>query len=340
MRALSLHSLRRQIGVVFEESFLFSDSVRANIAYGRPDATDAEIEAAARAAAAHDFITELPRGYDSIVGERGLSLSGGQRQRIALARALLIDPRILILDDATSAIDATVEESIHDALRVLMAGRTTVLVAHRLSTLRLAERIVVLDRGRVVEDGTHDELVERSPAYRELVSGLADEDADDPVQPLVVETSGTTAAAWAGNGNGRRVRPAGVRSPSARRPSGPAWAALVAGGSAWPRPRNWCSRSRPCRRCATSRPSTSTSSPGPSPASVCAGCSVTSGCRCWSACCWWCSTRWPGWPGPCWSRPGSTRASRPGPRPCCSSRRRSSCSWCWPTWSTRRPRRS
>jgi ATP-binding cassette, subfamily B, bacterial len=226
LRQVTLSSLRRQIGVVFEESFLFSASVRANIAYGRPDATDAEIEAAARAAAAHEFITELPRGYDSIVGERGLSLSGGQRQRIALARALLIDPRILILDDATSAIDANVEESIHAALRVLMADRTTLLVAHRLSTLRLAERIVVLDRGRVVDDGSHDELVARSALYRELVSGLADGE-DATAQPLVVEPAATTAAAWANGG----PRPRAGRPPAIGAPT--LGAGLGGGGGGW-----------------------------------------------------------------------------------------------------------
>lgn len=140
VRDVTLHSLRSQIGVAFEESFLFSESVRDNIAYGRPGASDADIEAAARTAGAHDFIAGLPRGYDTVVGERGLSLSGGQRQRAALARALLYDPRILILDDATSAVDATTEEAIHDCLRAVMAGRTTILVAHRSSTLHLADR--------------------------------------------------------------------------------------------------------------------------------------------------------------------------------------------------------
>ncbi len=139
--------LRRQIGVVFEETFLFSDTVRANIAFGRPDATDEQVLEAARAAEADRFIAELPDGYDTVVGERGLTLSGGQRQRVALARALLTDPRVLILDDATSSIDASTEEEIHATLRRLMEGRTTLLVAHRRSTLRLADRIVVVDHG-------------------------------------------------------------------------------------------------------------------------------------------------------------------------------------------------
>ena len=178
MRGLTLHSLRRQLAYVFEETFLFSESVRANIAYGRPDAGPAETEAAARVAGAHEFIEALPRGYDTVVGERGLTLSGGQRQRIALARAILADPRILILDDATSAVDARVEASIHDGLRRVLAGRTTLLVAHRRSTLHLADRIAVLDGGRVVESGTHDDLLETSPLYRALLSGLEEEDAE------------------------------------------------------------------------------------------------------------------------------------------------------------------
>ena len=162
VRDVALASLRRQVGVVFEESFLFSDTVRANIAYGCSDATDEQIVAAAKAAQAHEFIEALPDGYETLVGERGLTLSGGQRQRIALARALLYDPRILILDDATSAIDANVEEAIHDALREIMADRTTVLIAHRRSTLHLADRIVVMEAGRVVDEGSHEELMATS----------------------------------------------------------------------------------------------------------------------------------------------------------------------------------
>ncbi|MFF0966282.1 ABC transporter ATP-binding protein [Streptomyces sp. NPDC003703] len=177
VRELTLRSLRSAIGLVPEDSFLFSDTIRANIAYGRPDATDEEITAAARAAQADRFITELPEGYATEVGEQGLTLSGGQRQRVALARALLADPRLLVLDDATSAVDARVEHEIHEALAQVMAGRTTLLIAHRRSTLALADRIAVLDGGRLADLGTHEELQERSALYRRLLTdpdGLGD----------------------------------------------------------------------------------------------------------------------------------------------------------------------
>ncbi|MFJ5109754.1 ABC transporter ATP-binding protein [Streptomyces sp. NPDC088551] len=170
VRELTLHSLRAAIGLVPEDSFLFSDTVRANIAYGKPDATEEEILRATRAAQAHGFISELPGGYDTKVGEQGLTLSGGQRQRIALARAILTDPRLLVLDDATSAVDARVEHEIHDALRAVMAGRTTLLIAHRRSTLGLADRIAVLDGGRLADVGTHEELQRRSALYRRLLT--------------------------------------------------------------------------------------------------------------------------------------------------------------------------
>ncbi len=196
LKTVTLRSLRRQIGVVFEESFLFSESVRYNIAYGRPDATDEQIEAAARAAAAHDFIQDLPRGYDTMVGERGLSLSGGQRQRIALARAILFDPRILVLDDATSAVDANTEASIHQALRHVLADRTTILIAHRRSTLDLADRIAVVAEGQVVEQGTHAQLLATSALYRSLLTGLELEPviaAGDRIEALATMTHGSDA---------------------------------------------------------------------------------------------------------------------------------------------------
>jgi ATP-binding cassette subfamily B protein len=177
VRDLTLDSLRAAIGLVMEESFLFSDTVRANIAYGRPDATQEMIVAAARAAEAEGFISELPDGYDTVIGEQGLTLSGGQRQRVALARALITDPAILVLDDATSAIDARVEAQIHETLRRVMAGRTTLLIAHRRSTLQLADRIAVLDEGRLVDQGTHEELTTRCPLYRLLLAGPG-EDAE------------------------------------------------------------------------------------------------------------------------------------------------------------------
>jgi ATP-binding cassette, subfamily B, bacterial len=182
VRDLARSSLRASIGLVLEDSFLFSDTVRANLAYGRPDATEQQVIAAAKAAEAHDFITVLPDGYDTIIGEQGLTLSGGQRQRVSLARALITDPSILILDDATSAIDATIEARIHATLRSVMTGRTTLLIAHRQSTLQLADRIAVLDEGRLVDLGTHEELTARCPLYRLLLTGPGDsaEGADGP----------------------------------------------------------------------------------------------------------------------------------------------------------------
>ncbi|MFN3216536.1 MAG: ABC transporter ATP-binding protein [Acidimicrobiales bacterium] len=166
----TLTSLRDQVGVVFDEPFLFSVSVRDNIAYARPDATLDEVVAAARAAQAHDFVMALEHGYDTVVGERGYTLSGGQRQRIAIARTLLANPPILVLDDATSAIDVTVEERIHAALDTLLEGRTTLLIAHRLSTIALADRVVLLEGGVVVAEGTHAELLATEPRYVQILS--------------------------------------------------------------------------------------------------------------------------------------------------------------------------
>ncbi len=176
VRSIDPHALRAQIAVVNDDPFLFSASVHENIAYARSDASREEVVAAAERAQAHGFITKLPDGYDTRVGERGLTLSGGQRQRIAIARALLADPRVLILDDATSSIDASTEREIKQGLQAAMAGRTTFVIAHRLSTIALADEIAILDAGRLVDRGTHAELLERSPFYREIVEkGLPDQ---------------------------------------------------------------------------------------------------------------------------------------------------------------------
>jgi ATP-binding cassette subfamily B protein len=176
VRDVDPDALRREIAVVNDDPFLFSASVAENIAYARPDASEDEIRLAAERAQAAGFVEALPDGYDTKVGERGLTLSGGQRQRIAIARAFLADPRILILDDATSAVDATTEQAIKEALREVMAGRTTFVIAHRLSTIALADEILVLEDGRVAAHGTHDELLDVSPLYREVVEkGLPDQ---------------------------------------------------------------------------------------------------------------------------------------------------------------------
>jgi ABC-type multidrug transport system fused ATPase/permease subunit len=176
VRDVDVASLRSEIAVVNDDPFLFSATVGENIAYARADASPEEIELAARRAQAHDFIERLPDGYDTRVGERGLTLSGGQRQRVAIARALLADPRILILDDATSSVDASTEQEIKQALREVMAGRTTFVIAHRLSTISLADMIVVLEDGEVIAAGGHDELLEQSELYREIVEkGLPDQ---------------------------------------------------------------------------------------------------------------------------------------------------------------------
>jgi len=175
LRTVDVTSLRSQIAFVADDSFLFSASVAENIAYAHPDATLEQIETAARRAQAHGFIESLPDGYATLVGERGLTLSGGQRQRIAIARALLADPRILILDDATSSVDARTEAAIKRGLREVMAGRTTFIVAHRMSTISLADEIVVMDAGTIVDRGSHEELLERCPLYAEIAEhGLAD----------------------------------------------------------------------------------------------------------------------------------------------------------------------
>ncbi|CAG0972387.1 partial Putative multidrug export ATP-binding/permease protein, partial [Anaerolineae bacterium] len=168
VRTFSLESLRRQIGVVLQESLLFSATVRENIAYGRPEVSDEQVIAAAKAANAHDFILEFPEGYNTLIGERGVTLSGGQRQRVAIARALLINPRILILDDSTSSVDTRTEYLIQEALERLMKGRTTFVIAQRLTTVQHAQQILVLDQGQIVERGTHADLLARDGLYAEI----------------------------------------------------------------------------------------------------------------------------------------------------------------------------
>jgi ATP-binding cassette subfamily B protein len=168
VRGLTLTSLRREIGVIAQDPFLFSATVRENIAFGRPGATDDDVERAAHLAQAHEFIDALPDGYETVIGERGITLSGGQRQRVAIARALVVDPRVLILDDATASVDATTEARIREGLREAMRGRTTIIIAHRLSTIALADEIVVLEEGRIAARGTHDELADTNEVYREI----------------------------------------------------------------------------------------------------------------------------------------------------------------------------
>ncbi len=231
-------SLRAAIGLVMEDSFLFSTSVRGNIAYGRPDATQEQVVAAAQAAQAHEFIVRLPDGYDTVVGEQGLTLSGGQRQRVALARALITNPRLLVLDDATSAIDPRLEAEIHAALREIMRGRTTLIIAHRRSTLNLADRIVVLDRGRVADSGTHEELEERCPLYRQLITGPEDDEtptAVSLVRPRASQTvedvfdSRPLAPSGAGAAGITRLGGAGGRGAGGRGRAGGAGATNLSG---------------------------------------------------------------------------------------------------------------
>jgi ATP-binding cassette subfamily B protein len=245
VRDATLQSLRGSIGMVFEDSFLFSDSLTANIAFGRPNATKDEVETAARAAEAHEFIMALPYGYETVVGEQGLTLSGGQRQRVALARALLSDPEILLLDDATSSVDARIEEEIHATLRRISHNRTTLLIAHRRSTLSLADRIIVVDKGQVIDAGTNEELADRCQLYRLLLSGPGDdaEGIDALEEELIDDTrvDGVTPAAWRGLDDDvlrsalitDRTRTA---SPAAMRfggPGGGGGGGGAAGGAAW-----------------------------------------------------------------------------------------------------------
>jgi ATP-binding cassette, subfamily B, bacterial len=183
VRDVTLKSLRRGIGVISQDPFLFSATVRENITFGAPDLSDEEVERIARLAQAHEFVERLPDGYDTVIGERGITLSGGQRQRLAIARAIAVDPRILILDDATASVDATTEAKIRLGLREAMRGRTTLIIAHRLSTISLADEMVVLDAGRIVARGAHDELLETSQVYRDIYEhGLLERQFADAVE--------------------------------------------------------------------------------------------------------------------------------------------------------------
>jgi ATP-binding cassette subfamily B protein len=199
VREVTQESLRANVGVVLDEPFLFSVSVRDNIAYGKPSADFEDIVAAAKAAGAHEFISHLADGYDTVVGERGYTLSGGQRQRIAIARTLLVNPPIMVLDDATSAIDVQVEQRIHAGLRVQMEGRTTLIIAHRLSTISLADRVVLLDQHKIVADGTHADLLETTPLYAEILAQAGEfereAEADEAEQEADLDTDGGPAAA-------------------------------------------------------------------------------------------------------------------------------------------------
>ena len=165
IKDLDLHTLRKNIGIILQETFLFSDTIAANIAFAKPDATREEIEEAARIADAHDFIIKMPNGYDTVIGERGVGLSGGQKQRIAIARAILSNPRILILDDATSSVDMETEHEIQEALKKVMKGRTTIIIAHRISSVKEADQIIVLEEGKIIERGTHEELLQLKGQY-------------------------------------------------------------------------------------------------------------------------------------------------------------------------------
>jgi ATP-binding cassette subfamily B protein len=220
VRDITLQSLRSQIGIVMQETFLFSVTVGENIAYGRPDASREEIEAAARAARAHDFIMRMPEGYDTVVGERGVSLSGGQKQRLAIARALLIDPRILILDDSTASVDSETEHMIQQALRTLMTGRTSFVIAQRLTTVRDADQILVFQDGRITQRGRHDDLIAQPGFYRDLYD-LQMRDQDDAHRAIPVAANGEeiddTSAVQRAASSGTDHTPVPTAAISARR---------------------------------------------------------------------------------------------------------------------------
>lgn len=203
VRDLRLHELRRAVGIVFEDTFLFNDSVAANIAFARPDADRHDIERAARLAGAHDFICELPEGYETVLGERGYSLSGGQRQRIAIARAVLADPRVLVLDDATSAVDPSKEHEIREAMAEVMRDRTTIVIAHRPGTIALADEVVLLGDGRVAARGPHEVLLATVPDYRRVLAALAvrDQDGDDEA-PIELDAASVVVARPVGADDG------------------------------------------------------------------------------------------------------------------------------------------
>jgi ATP-binding cassette subfamily B protein len=173
LRHAAVHDVRRAVGIVFEDTLLFHDTVAANIAFANPDADIARVEAAARLAGAHEFVEQLPEGYDTLLGERGFSLSGGQRQRIAIARAILADPRVLVLDDATSAVDPSKEHEIRLAMQTVMRDRTTIVIAHRPGTIAIADTVVLLDEGRVAATGSHDELLATEPRYRVVLAAMS-----------------------------------------------------------------------------------------------------------------------------------------------------------------------
>jgi ATP-binding cassette subfamily B protein len=196
VRDLRLTDLRHAVSIVFEDTFLFNDTVIGNVAFALPDADRADVERAARLAGADDFVRALPHGYDTVIGERGFSLSGGQRQRIAIARAILADPRVLVLDDATSAVDPSKEHEIRDAMATVMRGRTTIVIAHRPGTIALADRVVLVDGGKVLAAGTHDELLTTNDRYREVLAALTAE--DDPSSPDVAALAADCSDAGGG----------------------------------------------------------------------------------------------------------------------------------------------